>query len=138
MIAIAPNDETRSSEQGDIVRFPRGMVGFNNIKDFSLTTIEEAPPFMLLSAVEAPDLAFILVNASDVEADYQPKAAAWVEEALDIKDDDKPVYLLVVNLDGEGGGTVNMRGPVLINPRNGRGAQMALDETFPLRKTLLQ
>jgi len=141
MIATTHSDQTGpadSSKQEDIVRFPRGMVGFHNIKDYKLAPIDEAPPFMLLSAVDEPELAFIVVTASEVEANYHPKAAPWVQEALEIKNSDKPVYLLVVNLDGEGGGTVNLRGPVLINPRNGRGAQMALDETFPLRKALLQ
>lgn len=141
MIATAHNDANRApekSEQVDLLRFPRGMVGFHNIKEFTLAAIEEAPPFMLLSAVEEPELAFIVVRASEVEENYYPKAAPWVKETLEFQKGDKPIYLLVVNLDGEGGGTVNLRGPILINPRIGYGAQMALDETFPLRKALLQ
>lgn len=141
MIATARSQEPQvpqGSAQVESVLIPRGMVGFHNLKDYTLAPIVEAPPFMLLSSVQEPDFAFILVRAEEVDPGYAPKPAPWVQDALALEPADKPVLLLVVNLDGEGGGSVNLRGPVLINPRNGRGAQMALDETFPLRQALRQ
>jgi flagellar assembly factor FliW len=108
------------------VRLIGGLLPFK-AERFRLEQEKDAPPFLRLAA-EDVELDFHVIEPFVVDPNYAPEVRDedWVE--LGFKNEgEKPLVLCVVNLTrGVGEATINLAGPILINPQNGRGKQLAL------------
>jgi flagellar assembly factor FliW len=52
---------------------PFGLLGFEQLKNFTLVTNPEEEPFVSLQAVEEPKLAFLVMSPFVVVPDYLPE-----------------------------------------------------------------
>lgn len=118
------------------IRMARAVLGFDQYRHFRLEAIPDAPPFVLLQSTEAADVAFIAVPPGIVHHDYAPEIPAWAVETLHLDDPAEAVVLALVTLDSDGGGTVNLRAPIVVHPRSGEAAQVVVDDKYPLRAPL--
>jgi len=107
--------ETPAAARHDQVRMPNGMLGFEGIKDYVLTTNPGEHPFAWLKVPDNSALAFVVIDPFTVMPDYQPDIPQADVEFLDLKQPDDALLLGVVTIHNEHRATVNLKGPIVVN-----------------------
>lgn len=118
----------------DVIHFPLGIPGFEQLKRFLLVTREECAPFIFLTALETPDVALPLLPfalATDAPTPALPDEATT---HLGETQGATIGWYSVVAIGVEAHDVVaNLRAPVIVNLDTRRGCQVILDdESLPL------
>jgi flagellar assembly factor FliW len=111
MIEIEPPAVTRC----DAVRMPNGMLGFEEIKDYVLTTNPDEQPFAWLQVRDDSALAFVVIDPFVALPDYKPDIPQADVEFLKLKQADDALLLGIVTIHNQQRATVNLKGPIVIN-----------------------
>lgn len=126
-----------SAREADLVRLPEGLVGFRGFTQFVHLSDPVVSGLSWLQSATAPDLAFGLVAPPLAVSDYRIEIRPGDRAALEL-DDERSALIYVILNRGDGGGlTVNLQGPVVINPARRLGRQLVLTSSryavrFPL------
>lgn len=117
-----------------IITLPDGMPGFAESR-FLLLTPEKQTPFRWLQAVDNPALAFVVVDARQMLPDYSVSLTAEEYSRLALNDTTEVVVLLVVTIASETRSvTVNLQGPLVLNPDRMLAKQIVLEgNKFPTK-----
>lgn len=99
----------------DLVRMPNGMLGFEEIKDYVLTTNPEEHPFAWLQVQDNAALAFVVMDPFVALPDYQPDIPQADVEFLKLKQADDALLLGIVTIHNDTRATVNLKGPIVVN-----------------------
>lgn len=126
--------------EGRIITFPGGIPGFEEIKEFTLNTEDDAC-LARFAAVESPEIFFFLVRPQLFFPDYLPQVdlGAQETEVLGVRPEDKVDVWGIITVCSESlsDSTVNLRAPLLINAEAKKGMQLILsDETYSYRQPL--
>ena len=115
-------------EPGDLVDFPEGLVGMEQGRRFAFHRPAEAAPLAWMVSLDDPDLAFAVACVEQFAGEpYLPPLGEGDRTLLGVGPDDRvEVYVLVSPPDRSGIATVNLKGPLAVNPRTGRGRQLTL------------
>jgi flagellar assembly factor FliW len=108
--------------------FPRGLFGFEELKDYVLLDAERQP-FYWLQSLENEQAAFVLLNPFLIRPDYELNIAN--EELADIGIDkpEKALVFTIVTIPPDGGPmTMNLQGPLAINRDTREGTQAVLND----------
>jgi flagellar assembly factor FliW len=123
----------------DIVIFPDGPLGFPDCTRFTFIDEERAAPFRMLQSLDNPALAFVVVDPLIARPDYHFDVT--VEDLKLIKAETTEnllVYSIVTMNRNIHEVTVNLQGPLVINPKQKLGHQFVLIETdYTTREKLL-
>jgi flagellar assembly factor FliW len=125
MSSVAEIDITKTLQ----VQLPLGLLGFERIKTYSLTTKPDQEPFLWLSVPGGEDLAFLVVPPSFVLPDYAPDLCDDDVDFLEIRNPDDAMLLNIVTLRPDGSATVNLKGPIVINRHTMIGKQVVLNQS---------
>jgi flagellar assembly factor FliW len=111
-----------------IIDFPQGIIGFSEVRRFSLVDNPGGGPFQWLQAVDVPNLAFVITDPRIFFPDYRVPVRAEELRPIGIEsvDDGAVVVILVVPQDPRGI-TANLQGPIVINLRDRLARQLVLD-----------
>ncbi|OGG95279.1 MAG: hypothetical protein A2508_09350 [Candidatus Lambdaproteobacteria bacterium RIFOXYD12_FULL_49_8] len=124
----------------DILIFPEGPLGFPDCTRFTLIEEEKSHPFRMLQSLDNPALAFVVVDPLVVRPDYHFNVT--LNDLKLIKADDTEslvVYTIVTMAKEIKDVTVNLQGPLVINPEARLGHQFVLiDSDYTTREPLLQ
>ncbi|MBF0344091.1 MAG: flagellar assembly protein FliW [Nitrospirae bacterium] len=121
-------------EDDKIISFPRGLTGFEALKRYCLLDTDKAVKW--LQAIDAPEIAFSLVDPFVMFTDYSFTAVDEVEEFLECKKVEDLLVLVVATITGKDM-SVNLRAPIVINTSNMKAAQlMIIDERVPSKVVL--
>lgn len=126
-------------EEGHLLRFDRGLFGFEEEKKFCLLPFEGSQGSLLcFQSVRTPQLAFVAMNPFSLKPDYTPVLAEEELRELAVeRSEDLCFYTLCVVRSPVGDSTVNLRCPVAVNDRTGRAMQVILDtEEYHMRHLL--
>lgn len=111
----------------DIVRFPAGIAPFDSTQ-FVLIANERKRPLVFLQSADSPELCFVTVPVTALDAEYalvvQPddlELLGWGGERPPALDDVTCLVILTIPESGEI--TANLLSPVLINTPRGVGVQ---------------
>ena len=118
----------------DVIRFPQGIAGFEQLRQFVLLARDECAPFIFLAALDRPEVALPLVPVAPATLDVQPSQAGLASLPTDA-----PItYYAVASIQPNGGDVgVNLRAPIVINRETRLGCQVILpDETLPIAAQL--
>lgn len=129
----------REIEERQIIRFPRGVFGFEHLHEYALIDSEQ-PPFYWLQSVAEVQTAFVLINPYMIKPDYVLDVSpADIEEIGSPPQEDILVFAIVtIPSDDFRGMTANLQGPVVINRKAGLGKQcIHLDAAWPIRHRIL-
>lgn len=107
--------ETPTVVRQDLVRMPTGMLGFEEIKDYVLTSNPFEHPFAWLKVQDNAALAFVVIDPFVVMPDYQPDIPQGDVDFLKLKQADDALLLGVVTIHNEHRATVNLKGPIVVN-----------------------
>ncbi len=113
-------------EEGKMLEVLGGILGFSE-RRFVLLTPEKGP-FHWLQSAENPDLAFVLADPRDVVPDYQVKLNRDEHERLGLGESSEAVVLSVVTMHADPVDiTINLLGPLVINPVNRKALQVVME-----------
>lgn len=127
-----------------LIAMPEGMIGLGEHTSYCLIDHRPESVFKWLQSTHHPDLAFLVIDPSDVIADYEVVLPDWDVEFLQLRDPDEAVVIATVTIDTEAETvSANLLAPVVINARTRLGRQVILDgdrygvrhEICPLRST---
>ncbi len=110
----------------NIVHLPLGLLGFESIKHYALLVNPNETPFRWLQVIDQPDLAFLVVPALEVFPDYEPDVPAEDVKFLGLNGPDDALVFNIVTLSAKGSGTVNLKGPIVVNRFTLKGKQVVL------------
>jgi flagellar assembly factor FliW len=108
-------NETAVVARRDNVRMPNGMLGFEQFKDYVLTSNPEEQPFAWLQVRDNTALAFVVIDPFIALPDYQPDIPQADVEFLGLKQPDDALLLGIVTIHDEQRATVNLKGPIVVN-----------------------
>jgi flagellar assembly factor FliW len=122
-------------ETSELLRFPTGLFGFPEARDFVLLQAERKGVYWLQSA-EHSALAFVLVDPFVHFTGYSVEIPDGDLRDLGRPEEEDLMVLAIVTLprSSDGKATANLQGPLALNLRNRLGKQLAEGEG-DLRKT---
>lgn len=121
-----------------VLRMVAELPGLPGHHEYTLEALDDSGViFTLRSAPSgARPVRLFLAEPHAFFADYAPTVPAAALEMLGVED--SPVLLVVAHPADEDRATpsVNLLAPIVVNPADGRAAQVVLDEDLPLRAPL--
>lgn len=112
----------------DVVHFPEGLPGFEACRRYVVVTAASFEPFCSLQGQGAGAPAFVTIDPRYVVPDFDcsldPTDRARLHLSADDSPDNLPLLWLAVVTATDGGATVNLRAPIVINPQAMRGVQL--------------
>jgi flagellar assembly factor FliW len=104
-----------------------GLPPFVNAVRFALTEETNAPPFYRIRCTTM-DLSYVVIDPFIPVPDYAPEFSDADLAELNITAEVNPIVLSIVNFSrGPGEVTLNLAGPLLINPKTGKSKQVVLE-----------
>jgi flagellar assembly factor FliW len=101
------------SEQ--IIRFPLGLLGFEQIKTYQLIANPADAPFMWLQMLDDADQGFLVVSPEHAVPDYHPDINQEDVAFLALESSADAILLNIVTVRGQGRATINLKGPIVVN-----------------------
>ncbi len=107
--------EVMPVERENIIRMPWGLLGFERIKEYVLLSNPDEAPFFWLQVLNDPHLAFLVISPFAAMPTYQPDISAEDVVCLELNQPHDALVFNIVTLKPGGRGTVNLRGPIVLN-----------------------
>ncbi len=109
---------------------PEGLVGFEEHKEFALLALADYEPFRWLQSFSDPGLSFPLLDPCGVVPGYEPSLTETDRLSLGLEPSELPVIYAVASVSETGGEiTLNLRAPLVINPRKRVARQVVLADS---------
>lgn len=126
---------TPASDDGVLLTFPKGLVGFPELTKFRLFEPQDGYPLKFLQSTEEQEVSFICIDPVSIKKDYAVPLDEEEAEALHLESPDEAMVLtLVVVPEDARHMTTNLAGPLVINVKTLTGFQLVLSsDKFPLR-----
>ena len=121
-----------------VLFFPHGIIGFEQLKNYALLDAAQAP-FYWLQSLDDAEIAFILIDPHVFRPAYSPDVPEEDMEGLSLESaEDLLVFAIVTIPENQNRMTANLQGPLLINRRTRRGRQsISLNQNWQLKHFIL-
>jgi len=119
-----------------VIRFPRGLIGFEDCKEFTLLQLKEDSPFLILQSMTRPDLGLMVADPYTFLPDYNVKVGSAEQKILKLEDIRQIAVLVTVTIPpGKPEETaLNLMGPIIVNSTSRVGLQVPqVDTKYPAR-----
>jgi flagellar assembly factor FliW len=114
----------------NIFRFPEGILGFENIKEYIFLMNEKVKPFLFMQALHDSDLSFVCVESFLIKPDYNIKLNNSSVQFLGLEKPSDALILSLVTVRRKVEEiTANLISPIVINLRNSRAKQVVLEDS---------
>src|SRR2546421_10831642 len=120
----APARKPEAESNKSVITLPMGLLGFEQVKHYTLLGSAEEAPFLWLQMVEDPNLAFLVITPSVVLNSYQPDISEEEVKFLGLADPKDALIFNIVTIHPDGEATVNLKGPIVVNRRTLTGKQV--------------
>ncbi len=126
-------------DEGKVLHFVKGILGFPNDLRYALLPHKDNSPFFWLQSLDSPDLAFVVINPALIISDYSFELPEDAERELQLGEKDKAEALVIVTFRNRQNGdarsmSANLLGPVVINVDKRLARQVVLDPNrYPVR-----
>lgn len=127
-------------EENQIINFKKGILSFENLKNFILFPLKGNEFFNVLHSIENTSIGFIVASPFSIKEDYTFELPNKIIEELQINDSTEVLVqnILTVNSDIEKT-TINLRAPLIININSKLGEQIILnDERYFIKTPIIQ
>lgn len=132
---------SREIDEQRIITFPRGIIGFEDLRRFTLLQIREESPFLVLQSIETPSLGLLVADPFSFLDDYSLHIGDQEQALLKAKDEKDIAVLVTATIPpGKPAETVlNLLGPIIINHDEKIGLQVPqTDNKHPARVFIYQ
>ena len=118
-------------EEEKIIKFERGIPGFENLREFVVVEKEESYPIMWLVSLDSPDVAIPVIDPWLVRIDYSVDIDEETIRELEIEgmEDLRILSVLVIPVGNPKEMTINLMAPIIINKRTGKGKQIIMENS---------
>jgi len=119
-------------DEEQIIHFPKGLLGFENNKDFVLLDVPNNEYFKFLQDINNSYICFLLVNPWDFYDDYEVELSSEDLLKIDVDhyEEEQLLILTIVTLNENfKDSTTNLLAPVAINLFAKKGKQFVLNES---------
>jgi flagellar assembly factor FliW len=123
--------ETRLGKQkvalDRIIRFPKGLIGYENMRDFALLQIRDGVPFLVLQSLDDPTFGLMVADPYSFIEDFSVRLNDAEQNMLHVERPDQVSVLVTVSIPaGQPEDTcLNLTGPIIINHEVRLGLQVA-------------
>jgi flagellar assembly factor FliW len=109
-----------------VIHFPKGLIGFEDKKDFTLLQIRPDAPFLVLQSMDDPTLGLLVADPYGFLPDYQVRIGDAEQALLRVQTRDQAAVLVPVIIPpGRPEETaLSLSGPILINHEARIGLQV--------------
>ncbi len=124
----------RVVDQSRIITFPKGLIGFENRREFALLQIRDDSPFMLLQCLKDSKLGLVVTDPFAFLEDYELQIGETEQKILRIESIRQLAILVTVTIpQGRPDEAVlNLTGPICVNSKSRIGLQVPqTDPRFP-------
>lgn len=113
-------------EEGRLIFFPKGLMGFENQREFALVRVREGSAFFLLQSSSEPSLGLMVADPYVYVPDYRIRIGSAEQDLLRLKSIREAVVLVTVTIPPgrPEDAVLNLAGPLVINVRMRRGVQV--------------
>jgi flagellar assembly factor FliW len=123
---------TFPADAADIVTMLDGIPGFERCRRFVLVSSAAIAPFTCVQGLDEARPSFLAMAPGLVDPGYHGRLTAADRVRLDAADDEPLLWMAIVRLETDAA-SVNLRAPIVINPRRMIGLQlMASDSDYPV------
>ena len=108
----------RCIDTDKVIRFPRGLAGFENERDFILLQIRPEAPLLILQSVNTPVVGLLVADPySFFDKSYAPQVSDAEKQLLSIESLDQAALLVTVSIPAGAPekAVLNLTGPIVIN-----------------------
>lgn len=117
-------------QEDQILRFAKGLPGFDGEKAFVLLPYQEGSPFFILQSASDPDLAFVLIEPFSFFNDYEFELDDVVAKELTLNEQNQPgVYCIVTIPQNIADMTANLVAPIIVNCATRNAIQIVLEKS---------
>ena len=129
---------TRRIDPDKIIEFPRGLMGFEDQREFTLLQLREDAPFLVLQSLQDPELGLLVGDPYTFLPEYRIKIGDAEQNMLQVKTAGELAVLVTVSIPpGHPERTaLNLTGPILINHEARIGLQVPQADVNPPRVLL--
>lgn len=123
-------------EEKEIIKFPNGIPGFEDIKEFVILPLEKDSPFAILQSIKQQEIGFVIALPFIFKDDYIIDLTEDDKEELQINSlEDLITYSIVTLKEPFNSSTLNLQAPLLINHIQKIAKQIVLQDAniYPLR-----
>lgn len=115
-------------DEKEVIKFEKGLPGFEELKKFIIFPVEEDSPFNILHSIEDDEVGFTVVSPFYVDSGYEFNVDDDKIKGLKIKGYDDLLILCTLTLNSDIKKiTANMKAPIIINIKEKLGEQIVLD-----------
>lgn len=112
-------------DEGDIVHFSQGILGFESLRKFVILSQGDDSPFKWLQSLEETELAFIVIQPGLFRAEYDLDLSDQDATDLGLKDPNEALVYAIVTVPRKVEEmTANLQGPLVINARSNQAKQI--------------
>lgn len=116
--------EPLPNENRNIVELPLGLLGFEEVKQYTLLADPKESPFVWLQMLGAPKASFLVVDPFVLFPDYQPDITDDDIQFLGLDAPQHAAVFNIVTLRSDGSASINLKGPIIINRQTLQGKQV--------------
>jgi flagellar assembly factor FliW len=110
-------------EDRQLVTFPRGLFGFEELRSFALLDATQQP-FYWLQSLERVEVAFVLIDPLFFRPDYTPDVDPGELEEIGVGAETEALVFAIVTIpENSSQMTANLQGPLVLNSRTHIGRQ---------------
>lgn len=122
----------------DLITFPQGIPGFPHVHRYVVRVYREGSVLHTMQGVDDPTVVFGLIDPRTCVPDYKVEVDQDDVAVLQLDGADEAVVLSIVTVTkDDAAATVNLRAPLVVNPRTGIGVQVMLpDSPYSIRYPL--
>lgn len=113
-----------------LVYFPQGLPGFENLRQFTWINSSEELPFSFMQSVEDGNVTFITADPFLFYPEYSFALSDSVKEELQLESEgDVQIKAIITIRESLDSATINLQSPIVVNTRTRVAKQVILHET---------
>lgn len=126
----SPRFGTLEVSPNNVIEFPRGIPGFEDLRRFSLFHVEEGEPkYFILQSLDDPAIAFHVGDPALFKFAYEIMLSDEDAALIDLKDPSEAMVVVMFVKDGDQGPMrASLKAPLIINARSRKGIQHLFSE----------
>jgi len=116
----------------DVIHFPQGIVGMEDVRDWILLSDADNDALGWLQSVNWPEVALGVVSPRRFVPDYRIRIARSDLQPLQVDDAGQTRVLVIVSRNDDGC-TLNLKAPLIFHLEVGRGCQVVVKDDHPVQ-----
>lgn len=116
-----------------VINFPEGLVGFEDLRRFTIFHEEGKPTVFWLQSLDDPQQAFSIVPPEMLDVKYEMELTDEDCKLIDLQDPAEALVVVILYRDSADGGRIaaNTHSPLVLNTRSRLGMQKIFREFQP-------